>query len=346
MKVSASRKTIIILSICLLLVLLGVVSLLYKDVISNGIKYGRWFSIDKYEELLDHCDWEREGKELKIKCKALLRPVSELEKKLSTHCYNFITIAKEEDKRTSLFNICEGNKNVRWDNMSDWLEEGRFTPVKYALVYKKAKRSAFKYSGLEINNATEKEYYEEIYKSKDIAEKGYAVSLDKPLPEYYYNYLYIEKDTFSIDEVGHIYVLDAKLLNIEINGKKMLLTFESVIEGEKATFTVPTTYTNLIDENNQFVSIKAQNVEILKLNNKYQIKFFFLNSKTDSFLSETEEICNEGLTSKKAFCENINIVTEETFKPTSKSEVIEKMLSKEKEILLDNTLLYYMVAKL
>lgn len=111
MKVSASRKTIIILSICLLLVLLGVVSLLYKDVISNGIKYGRWFSIDKYEELLDHCDWEREGKELKIKCKALLGSTKKEEGEVL--CHNILLIGKEQGKDISKILICEKEDRVK-----------------------------------------------------------------------------------------------------------------------------------------------------------------------------------------------------------------------------------------
>ena len=61
MKISASKKTITILSICFVLLLVGGFSFFYRDVISNGIKYGRWFTLDRYEEMLEDCDHIKMG---------------------------------------------------------------------------------------------------------------------------------------------------------------------------------------------------------------------------------------------------------------------------------------------
>ena len=66
MKVSASKRVLFIIMF-LFVLLLGGVAYYFKDVISNGIKYGRWFTVDKYEELFDYCDWERKGNNLDIK---------------------------------------------------------------------------------------------------------------------------------------------------------------------------------------------------------------------------------------------------------------------------------------
>lgn len=61
MKVVASNNTIRLLSIFFFILLFSGISLLYKDVISNGIKYGRWFTLDRYEEMLEDCDHIKMG---------------------------------------------------------------------------------------------------------------------------------------------------------------------------------------------------------------------------------------------------------------------------------------------
>lgn len=76
MKTSASKR-VLYLIVILLVLLLGEAAFYFKDVISNGIKYGRWFTVDRYEELFDYCDWNKSENGLNVHCKGFLYSMEE-----------------------------------------------------------------------------------------------------------------------------------------------------------------------------------------------------------------------------------------------------------------------------
>ncbi|HRZ19861.1 MAG TPA: hypothetical protein P5136_07445 [Methanofastidiosum sp.] len=115
MKVSASKRVLFII-IFLFILLLGGVAYYFKDVISNGIKYGRWFTVDKYEELFDYCDWERKGKDLNIKCKALLRSMSVPKDNKDGICYEYLVYHKKYPENVKEFKLCEDPKSIYYEN--------------------------------------------------------------------------------------------------------------------------------------------------------------------------------------------------------------------------------------
>lgn len=51
MKFTATKKAIVILTVSFLILALGIISLVYKDYITKAINTGRWFTLDRYEEL-------------------------------------------------------------------------------------------------------------------------------------------------------------------------------------------------------------------------------------------------------------------------------------------------------
>lgn len=115
MKVSASKR-VLFLIIFLFVLLLGGVAYYFKDVISNGIKYGRWFTVDKYEELFDYCDWERKGNNLDIKCKALLRSMSVPKDNKDGICYEYLVYHKKYSENVKEFKLCEDPKSIYYEN--------------------------------------------------------------------------------------------------------------------------------------------------------------------------------------------------------------------------------------
>jgi len=115
MKVSASKR-VLFLIIFLFVLLLGGVAYYFKDVISNGIKYGRWFTVDKYEELFDYCDWERKGNNLDIKCKALLRSMSVPKDNKDGICYEYLVYHKKYPENVKEFKLCEDPKSIYYEN--------------------------------------------------------------------------------------------------------------------------------------------------------------------------------------------------------------------------------------
>ncbi len=346
MKITASKKTIVILSISFLLLLLGVFVFVYKDVIRNGFKYGRWFVLDKYEELLDDCDYVKTKDTVEVKCKGLLYPPQELDKRLMTHCYNFITIPKKEEDKTFVFNICEGNNRVKWEGMGEWLEVDSFLPLKYSIIYSKSKLFTFEYSSLEIANVSDTEYYKEFYKNKDIAQKRFVVSLDNPTPDGYYNYVDMKKNTFGIEEAGLIYTFKNQLQNIETKGDILELTFKSTIEGKDVILTLPSRQIELSEGEGLFTTITVENKDLLKVGDNYQLQFFFLTDKPNTLVENIKKECNQEevpilLT---RLCGNIDIVLSNSFKPTTKDKIIEEILSGANKKDLQNTILFYMIS--
>lgn len=115
MKSSASKRVFFIIMF-LFVLLLGGVAYYFKDVISNGIKYGRWFTVDKYEELFDYCDWERKGNNLNIKCKALLRSMSVPKDNKDGICYEYLVYHKKYPENVKEFKLCEDPKSIYYEN--------------------------------------------------------------------------------------------------------------------------------------------------------------------------------------------------------------------------------------
>lgn len=115
MKSSASKR-VLFLIMFLFVLLLGGVAYYFKDVISNGIKYGRWFTVDKHEELFDYCDWERKGNNLDIKCKALLRSMSVPKDNKDGICYEYLVYHKKYPENVKEFKLCEDPKSIYYEN--------------------------------------------------------------------------------------------------------------------------------------------------------------------------------------------------------------------------------------
>ncbi len=346
MKFTATKKTIVILTVSFLVLILGIISFIYRDFISKGIHTGRWFTLDKYEELLEDCEYSKSGDVVKVNCNALLFPAQELDKRLKTHCYNFIVIPKDNEKKTFVSNLCEGDDRVKWNKRDEWIEIQAFVPVKYSIVFNKTKPFTFEYSSVEIRTVGEKEYYSEFHKNKSFAEVGYYVpSLGNSTPEEYYNYVFMEKNTFGFEEIGHIYTFETQLQKIDVKGKDLQLTFKSTIENEDVLFTIPTRNIRLSEGEGQFTTVTVENKDILKLNGNYQLQFFYLTSKPDSLIEKIQEECSQEdiLLHLEPLCGNFDMILEDTLQPTTKDKVIEDLLSGKGEKYLHNTALFYMI---
>ncbi len=344
MKISASKKTITILSICLVFLLLGGISFLYKDVISNGIKHDKWFVIDKYEELLEDCEWKREGNQVKSVCNALLHNATDVEKLTAYHCYNLVTIPKANEKMTYMVSICEDDHNVKWEGKEEWLEKrSGLIPVKYSIVYKRRKPFHYEYSSLELENATEKDLFETFYKNNDIKEYTGMIETEYHSPDFYENYVFLEKDTFEIEEIGHLYVLSAKLIKKDVVNEKILLSFSSRIKEEEIIFTGQTEGFLFFPERLEAppVLITAENINEIEEDKAYQFKTLYLNNKSNNLVDNITQICNskEVPPSISALCVNKETILSDDFKINTKDNIVQELLSS-KESVMDNNIIY------
>lgn len=348
MRFSGSKKSIIILVVFFILLIFFFLIFNFRDAALNGIRHGRWFTLDKYEELIEDCDFVRDGKEFRLTCNALLNVASEADKKNEDRCYRFLTISKNnESKKPETFNICEKGSKVNWDLMSEWLEEEfRMTPVKYELIYHSKDFVNFTYERIEIRNATDEELFNEFYLNSMV--KEIPVVSEYLNKDMYNNYVYIEKDTFGLEEIGHIYILDAKLVEKSTeDNNSMYFIFETRINDQNIKIKTHTKGFMLMKEEGETFSqeyFTENTSDQIPLDGKYQLRFFYLTNKTDNLNKKIEEICNsENIhITKKSLCENKEEILKNEFGVTSIGGIIKKLKNGNSEdiVNIDNGILY------
>ena len=75
MKFVINRKSIIVLIICFIFLLIAFLGLIFKDRISQIISTKTFYNLDKYSELLQDCEIEKDKGLLKLHCKAVLKDI-------------------------------------------------------------------------------------------------------------------------------------------------------------------------------------------------------------------------------------------------------------------------------
>ncbi|HRZ84903.1 MAG TPA: hypothetical protein P5344_02185 [Candidatus Dojkabacteria bacterium] len=352
MKFSGSKKSIIILIVCLFLLLISIFLVFSKDSISNGIKYGRWFVLDKYEDKLGDCNWERNGREGKVKCNALVYAASEIDNQVEDRCYNFLIISKEDiNKEPKIFNVCEEGNKVKWPTIDKWLgEKEKMTPVKLNLLYEGKDFNKFIYSGFEVLDVSSDELFEEFYTNKSLKEVPYQIASEFTSKDDYNNYVYVDSGTFGINEIGHLYFFEAKLLEKSVENGTMYFTFETRIRDKITKIKFHSKGVILIRNNGQEdiqEHITSENIDKIEINSNYQFRFFYLTSKSDELLQKVNESCNskEIDITNKSLCDNKEEILNNEFLPTTHEEILNDFTSNKTDniINLNNGILFVLI---
>jgi len=349
MKFTATKKTIVILIVSFLVLVLGVISFIYRDFISNGINTGRWFTLDKYEELLEDCEWEKKGKQIMVNCKALVYPAEPFFKDLDSFCINFYTVSlKDIDKRPEVFNICQERSKLSWEGIEKWFEEEKkYTPVNYSVVYSYAKGGKYLYDHIEVSNVSDKEYEE--FKKNNWLGKYYMfdVKRDYLTLEHYYNYVVVDRNAFGFEELGQILFLDATLLHVEAKGEKIFLTFKARMEEEMYEFKTKTKALLLLSEENHeyFENITTDNLDKLELEHEYEISLAYIVNKTDELISKSDSICNAAKELPRVnniLCLNDDYISSDSYNSIKGKDIV-KEIGDKKGVVLPNTFVYQLV---
>jgi len=342
MKNLRRRKGIVIISLFFFILLISIAIFFFKDSISNGIKYGRWFTLDTYEDLLGDCDWERHGKELKVKCNALIYPASEIDKIVEDRCYNFLIVSKNDNnKKPEIFNICEKWNRIDWDTVGDWLaEKEKMTPVKLNLLYSTKNFGSYTYNGFEILKVSPNELFDEFYMNRALKEILFPIVADYDNKEDFNNYVHIDKGTFGIDEIAHLYFVEAKLLEKIVEDETMYFTFETRIKEKAIKLKIHTKGFLLIkdiEQGNFQEYITLENIDKIEINTNYEFRFFYLTSKTEDLQQKIEERCNnqEIHIANKSLCDNKEEILSNEFSPTSQDGILDYLTSNKEDSILD-----------
>ncbi|MGI6444072.1 MAG: hypothetical protein ACOX06_03700 [Candidatus Dojkabacteria bacterium] len=259
MKITASKKTIVILSISfILLLLVAGLSFFYRDIISNGFKYGRWFVLDKYEELLDDCDYVKTKDTVEVKCNALVRAVRKTE---TGHCHNLLIIGPDTSKKLYETNICERDEKIDTENVK--YNHPMLIPVKVKIVYNKKDVSP-EYS---FNNATMKNIDDlEILDllEKDPRLKALSDRIDR---KYYdiniYNYFYFpEEYILSFYGLQPINFVSADLEGVSIEDEYLVVRIRTLVRNQEVVLQSKIKGFNYLDDGtNQIYYITPENLD-------------------------------------------------------------------------------------
>lgn len=352
MKISGTRRSLLIISLCFFISLVFLTLFYFKDSISNGIKYGRWFVLDKYQDMLDDCDWERTSKEMKVKCNALVYQASEIDKRVEDRCYNFLIVSKnDKNKQPEIFNICEKMDKIDWETIENWLEErDKMTPVKLNLLYTKRNLGEYIYSGFQVLDVTPEVLFDEFYTNKSLKESLYPIATRFKSEDDYNNYIYIDKGTFGIDEIAHLYFEEAKLIEKTTENETMYFTFETRIKEKTIKLKIHTKGVLLIkhigqEDVQEYVT--SENINKIEINTNYEFRFFYLTSKTKDIQQKIEERCinQEVHISNKSLCDNKEEILSNEFLPSTKDEILDYLTSNNEDGIVDvnNAILFILI---
>lgn len=182
MKYIASKKTIIILTISGLFLLLGVIGIVLQEPIKNGLKYGHWFTIDSYQELLEHCEVQRTKGRVSLKCKGLIEAYKR-EATDNKAKYTVLIIPKEKSKNLFRIKIEEEDEKVEWVNpYEDYLS---LIPINISITFNKGQKLNYLFNKITFNLMSEEEVLDLIETDSRISDLSNRI-----MRKYYSGYQY------------------------------------------------------------------------------------------------------------------------------------------------------------
>ncbi len=299
MKITASKKTIVILSISFLLLLLGVFVFVYKDVIRNGFKYGRWFVLDKHEgEFIDCMEYKEEENEINAICQGFLLETEEKDasKSRGKLCKEFYIVYKDY-QGWQKFSPCLNKEDFIYKDILT--KPNHYIPVNIHIHYTKVNPFKYKLDNITLEDMGDEDLYVEILSknmgTQNIMEKGLVATQDD------INY---EKDGFLPVRGGimekYPYITYFKTLNLKKIGvvdNKIRLLFTGELKNKSISMEVFSTsfLLSYYDENKRHntVFINTKNYKRVKVGTNYQTHFLSLSNQEEDKLDEIISNCSE-----------------------------------------------------
>lgn len=313
MNFTSSKKTVTILFLIAIILLLTGFGLLYKDIMINGFKNGKWYTLDKHEDMVENCPSEKKGNELIYTCDVLLKNIKNPDKCYSTKILN------HPDGQA--YRICETDNSIKFQNLDEQeihLNTMLQTPVKYQIRYtRNYLRPTYTFQDIKISSVEAKELYEDWYKKYDELHDPYLVLEHKfPAPVLYTGLEVGKYDHFGEGGiVKDVYLFDLKLEDIREEEGLVQMNFSGSFNGKTipynlniksngfAFFTSPTE-----EEKDRFLSI-PEILNTLKIGKQYGVGLLFPNpEKIDTIQKGPSECTISDAFSKRrqALCNDIN----------------------------------------
>lgn len=311
---TAQKKNNIILILCIatVIVLLSFFVVLFKDVIFNGFRYGRWFKLTSYEELLNEneCEYFKEGDDLVLSCDSLIEGMS-VDDNPENICYKIILIERKE-KNLRSYTLCENSKKIFFTNPYYVLANNTLLPVKILFRNKEDKNLNYSLYKIEMTTLSDEELYEEWFKDENFV-KNIQGTRKLLLSNAVYHSVSHSNDNYLFPDtvIGGIQLYNVKLEEVLRGGDYFILKFSGSFEGGSKPFnlllkTRGFAYSDSISLKTKYITEKLIQ-ETLVPNAYYEITLsYFTNKFTED--SKLIELCgtDDGLLLKrKSLCEEL-----------------------------------------
>ena len=231
MKFTATKKAIVILTVSFLILALGIISLVYKDYITKAINTGRWFTLDRYEELLEDCEYSKKGGTIRVNCNALIVAVK---KDKVGHCHNLLVIGTDKTRELQKVVICEEDEKIDTENVKSKYQ--LLTPVNMEVVYNK-KGSLFKYSfsNITMKNMDEVDILLILEEDSRLNELNERIDREHYNMDFY-NYFYFQESSGSWHEshgLQYISFVSADLEEMSVDGEYLVVRIRTIVRNQE-----------------------------------------------------------------------------------------------------------------
>lgn len=307
MKSSASKR-VLFLIIFLFVLLLGGVAYYFKDVISNGIKYGRWFTVDKYEELFDYCDWERKGNNLNIKCKALVEKTYVKEGSGDSICYSLKVISIKGSNLVD-YDFCDDPKSIEFINPYFSINSGEVLPIDLMITNKQSSIKGYSFVRIDLDAVSQK-VLEGWLQNETLKNNLESAKIRLLTNISYNNFSLTESNLFPNTSLNLIRLYQVKLENISSNEYGPLLEFSGFFaDGTKPFELILNTkgfaYSEMYPNKESTSYLEKESVNLLQINRVYDVDLIYSTKDISEEKTKLKEVCSleDDLTiQRKSFC--------------------------------------------
>lgn len=352
MKISASKKTIILVVTLFILLIILALGFFFRDILSDGIKYGRWFKVDKYEELFDGCEYTRSGQEIVLKCTGLLESMSVYAGNDRGICYQYRLVPKGDGNIVKK-EICEDSKKISLDN--PYKELKKILPVSINIYFQKESFGHYKFQKISMVALSDEEIGTMFEAGKLGTPSTGAVLMDQlygPYTDYLrYRGVCCDGEHYLLPAHG-VYMMSLFRVRIEktyTDDKYMYFVLNGHINGYQKEYTITVKSKAVVVANLDGSSkyITRDNQEGNLPTNIFDAQLVYAISGFDIPMEEYKKDCilrlQELDVEQRSLCENLSSFSEATLKEKITSDrFAELILSKnDLDVLFNDIILNY-----
>lgn len=352
MKISASKKTITILSISFVFLLFGLVTFWYRDAIRNGIESDTWFTLGKYNGLLELCEFKNKDKNIVINCQALLK---EIKGEDNSDCYLSTILSKKQKSQTKNYTFCANDITINFDD--EYIFEEKMIPVNLEIIFKDLIPGRAHLQLLNVRRMDDSDFYKIIEANEKIKIDSFEGRIKTksgyPSIEDYQNYVIQEGNVYPGLSLEILNFLEAELIDLTKSDNSIIFTFKLRVKEKTIELKVKSANFVFVDpslggsESQEIINFT--NTSKLHIGENYSIMLTSPTTDAQKFKQEFNIFCikeNVGSYSKEKefICRNLDLIS------VAKGSIegigfIEKEANMEdkKQVVLQNSVLLFII---